>query len=43
MSTDALALTNPKSGVVADFLFEASKLFSLEVDDDSVSVITVAP
>lgn len=43
MSTDALTLTNPKSGVVADFPFEASKLFSLEVDDDSVSVLTIAP
>ena len=40
MSTDALTLTNPKSGVIADFPFEASKLFSLEVDD-SISVLIV--
>ena len=42
MSTDTLTLTNPKSGVTADFPFETSSLFSMEVDD-SISVLTVLP
>ena len=45
MSSDAITFTNPKSGVSADYPFEASKIFSLDLTevDDSISVFPVLP
>ena len=45
MSSDAITFTNPKPGISADYSFEASKLFSLDLTevDDSISVFPVSP
>ena len=45
MSSDAITFTNPKSGVSADYPFEASQIFSLVLTevDDSISVLPVSP
>lgn len=45
MSSAALTLTNPKSGVTAAYPFEASKVFLLDLPDidDSISVLTLSP
>ena len=45
MSSDAITFTNPKNGVTANYPFEASKIFSLELSDmdGSISVLTASP
>ena len=45
MSSDAITFTHPKFGISAAYLFEASKIFSLELTevDDSISVLPVLP
>ena len=42
-SSDAVTFTSPKTGVTADYPFEASKIFSLEITDldDSIWVLAI--